>query len=376
MVERRREVVVSHNTSGTHNELVFIPVNEVKTKIDDMFEKEGGKLNRETKERLRRQFQRAVARDMHMFGKASREKTMTGFTSSETKEKKGALLSARIATLNEKIHNASLRQEQGRLNPDLATKPEMAHAFASLVKDLTPREKIVIVAADLDNFKIINDQMGHQVGDTVIQSFGGSLAHSLQEAARPDDVVAHFSGDEFGLMLVVPSDVDEAHILKRIISKASLGTKRPVGEGGVKEDVQGVSSGYSLTTHEDVERMTKENQKVGDFFIEKLDEADQNSIVSKAIAYAYENRGEYVSSGDRVMGINAHVEFSKEELDLARSIHSTMRGFQESRPDLPREMLFEYASIVNKLLKVVTVEDREKLLVELQRVLDEIQARG
>lgn len=376
MGERRREIAVPDNIPGEHGELVFVPTNEVKQKIDDMFANEGAKLDEQTKARLMRQFKRAVARDMHMFGKGSRNKFAIDLEPIEVKEKKSALLSARISVLGEKIRNTSLHQEQGRLNPDLATKPEMVHIFASLTENLKPQEKIVIVAADLDNFKIINDKMGHQAGDAVIKSFGGSLAQSLQEAARPDDVVAHFSGDEFGLLLILPSNVDEVQILKRIIGNASLGTKRPMGEGDTKEEIQGVSSGYSLVTREDIDDITKKNQSVEDFFVTKLNEADQNSILSKAIAYAYENRQEHVHSGDRVIGVNSRAEFSTAELELARSIHGTMRGFQESRPDLPREMLFEYASIVNKLLKVVKVEDREKLLKDLQRVLDEIQARG
>lgn len=54
-----------------------------------------------------------------------------------------------------------------------------------------------LLFCDLDNFKSINDRLGHEVGDELIQK----VARRLRECVRPDDVLARFGGDEFVLVV-------------------------------------------------------------------------------------------------------------------------------------------------------------------------------
>jgi diguanylate cyclase (GGDEF)-like protein/PAS domain S-box-containing protein len=54
-------------------------------------------------------------------------------------------------------------------------------------------EGIVLVFMDIDNFKVINDTAGHQVGDLLLQT----VAHRLKAAVRSVDTVARLGGDEF-----------------------------------------------------------------------------------------------------------------------------------------------------------------------------------
>jgi diguanylate cyclase (GGDEF)-like protein len=65
---------------------------------------------------------------------------------------------------------------------------------------------------DLDDFKAINDRLGHAVGDALLVV----VAQRLREAVREDDVVARLGGDEFGLLLRgLPSD-EATEVLDRI----------------------------------------------------------------------------------------------------------------------------------------------------------------
>ena len=56
---------------------------------------------------------------------------------------------------------------------------------------------LVMIAVDVDHFKKINDEFGHQAGDHVLKQFAVTLLRNCRE----DDVVARFGGEEFVILL-------------------------------------------------------------------------------------------------------------------------------------------------------------------------------
>src|SRR5262245_25922308 len=58
-------------------------------------------------------------------------------------------------------------------------------------------QPLTVAVADLDHFKIVNDRMGHRVGDEVLRS----SATLMQRQCRPVDLVARIGGEEFALIL-------------------------------------------------------------------------------------------------------------------------------------------------------------------------------
>ncbi|KGK21813.1 diguanylate cyclase [Vibrio navarrensis] len=90
--------------------------------------------------------------------------------------------------------------------------------------DATPTSGITaLVFIDIDNFKVINDNYGHDIGDKVLQHFAQRLKNNIRNKDRRTDKhdysIARFAGDEFVLMLYdVKSRQDLDNILKRIIT--------------------------------------------------------------------------------------------------------------------------------------------------------------
>jgi diguanylate cyclase (GGDEF)-like protein len=93
-----------------------------------------------------------------------------------------------------------------------------------------------VIYVDLDNFKPINDTLGHEAGDAVLVAAGERLQASL----RPSDTAARLGGDEFAVLLV---DIPEEHIgvvADRIVRKLT----QPLEVGG-RELTVGASLGVA-----------------------------------------------------------------------------------------------------------------------------------
>lgn len=72
--------------------------------------------------------------------------------------------------------------------------------------------KPVVLFADLDNFKTVNDRNGHAEGDRVL----AQVAATLQHCVRSTDLVARYGGDEFVLLLADASIIEAETIAARI----------------------------------------------------------------------------------------------------------------------------------------------------------------
>ena len=86
----------------------------------------------------------------------------------------------------------------------------LEHALARLGRQ---RSLCAILFLDLDHFKLVNDSLGHHVGDELL----AAAAPRLKQALRSSDTVARFGGDEFGILLEdIASERDAIESAERI----------------------------------------------------------------------------------------------------------------------------------------------------------------
>ncbi|MEQ9505670.1 MAG: GGDEF domain-containing protein [Hyphomonas sp.] len=111
------------------------------------------------------------------------------------------------------ILRARMRAERlARENYRLATRDELTglpnrRAFFTAASALQARaaagEGIFVCAiADIDNFKLVNDEFGHEAGDSVLKSVGGALAANAPEGG----IVARLGGEEFAVAALFAGD--------------------------------------------------------------------------------------------------------------------------------------------------------------------------
>jgi len=97
---------------------------------------------------------------------------------------------------------------------------------AAMVEALADREtENWVLFLDLDDFKVVNDSLGHLAGDTLLAHLGSRLADTL----RSQDVCARVGGDEFAVLLRDATEDDARAIGRRVVELIS--TPVPLREG-------------------------------------------------------------------------------------------------------------------------------------------------
>lgn len=77
-----------------------------------------------------------------------------------------------------------------------------------------PHPSLAVIFLDLDDFKVVNDTRGHDVGDAVLAAVGKRLAG----VARASDMVVRLGGDEFVIVCVGATGLDAHHVATRAIA--------------------------------------------------------------------------------------------------------------------------------------------------------------
>ena len=98
------------------------------------------------------------------------------------------------------------------------------HATLLLAHARRQRTPATLAYLDLDDFKRVNDRMGHRAGDGVLRTVAGALANDIREG----DLAARVGGDEF-LLLLPGAGVDEATSLLERLHQALCDSLRDHG---------------------------------------------------------------------------------------------------------------------------------------------------
>jgi diguanylate cyclase (GGDEF)-like protein/PAS domain S-box-containing protein len=120
----------------------------------------------------------------------------------------------------ELAHQASHDELTGLINRSLFVRT----TDAALAGDAGDPERSVVLLVDLDDFKSINDELGHSVGDALLRAVGDRL----RDGVRPEDTVARLGGDEFAVLLRDVDPGQRMEIARRLLDELTM----PFSAGG------------------------------------------------------------------------------------------------------------------------------------------------
>jgi diguanylate cyclase (GGDEF)-like protein/PAS domain S-box-containing protein len=152
-----------------------------------------------------------------------------------------------------------------------------------------------VLYMDIDRFKLVNDSLGHSLGDSLL----GAFAKRIQESLRDIDILGRFGGDEFVILL---EDIENSEYASGVADRLQQELKRPFMVEG-KEVFAPASFGVVLNTK---------------------DYADAENIIRDADAAMYhakENGKAQYKIFDKTLHKKA-LHLLQRETDLRKSIHT------------------------------------------------------
>ncbi len=134
----------------------------------------------------------------------------------------GIFLFLTVVLASAVVHSMIVRRRSEEMIRNLSLTDELTglynrRGFLMLAEEqlkLARRSRITMTLffADLDGLKGINDQFGHKEGDTALID----IANILRDIFREGDIIARFAGDEYAVLVVSDTRVDNAFFVKRM----------------------------------------------------------------------------------------------------------------------------------------------------------------
>jgi diguanylate cyclase (GGDEF)-like protein/PAS domain S-box-containing protein len=170
----------------------------------------------------------------------------------------------------------------------------------AVVRSERHNEPLAVMFLDLDNFKVVNDSIGHEAGDRMLIA----VAERLRACLRTEDTVARFGGDELAILIEGPADHDE---IVSIAERIAAALRPPISLAGHELFVT-ASIGIALATpgEEDAEGLLRKADLA--MYRSKASGKNQHTVFDQSMNAAALERLQ--------LGSDLHLAIERNELQL------------------------------------------------------------
>lgn len=177
-------------------------------------------------------------------------------------------LTSRLAVARDQLENHAVFD---KLTGFMNRMAFLRQAAGELERSRRASLPLSLIALDIDNFKIINDKFGEEMGDNVLKV----VAQSIREKSRPYDCIGRWAGDEFVIALPGVIGADAEKVSERVIAGVR-GTRIEVpNEAPLNVKISaGIASIARITTSTEVEPIIQQARQA----VTRAKEAGGNQV--------------------------------------------------------------------------------------------------
>jgi diguanylate cyclase len=170
---------------------------------------------------------------------------------------------------------------------ELANRRRFVEATTAALATRKAPGSLAVLFLDLDDFKTVNDGLGHAAGDDLL----AAVADRIRSGVRPTDVAARLGGDEFGVLLTDVGNVTEAvdtasrllESLERPIDIAGE-TVAAAASIGIALDTQGITGADALMGQADIAMYRAKAQGKGRYHLFSPDDVIDTEAAAGRVA--------------------------------------------------------------------------------------------
>jgi diguanylate cyclase (GGDEF)-like protein len=129
----------------------------------------------------------------------------------------------------------------------IANRRRFVDAVVDAIGTRTSPGGVTVMFLDLDDFKTVNDTLGHAAGDDLLRIVAERIRHTV----RATDIVGRLGGDEFGILLEADTDIDKA---RTVADRLLTDLRAPVVIAGLSVNISasiGIAVDTPATTNAD-----------------------------------------------------------------------------------------------------------------------------